>query len=225
MCLQHPMIKAVIFDMDGVIIDSEPFHWEVNRRIFSLLGIDVSEKEYCRYIGVSNTSMWTDIRRGRGLRQSVEELVEMQVNGNIDFMKNERVDPVGGVIDLIAGLKKAGLLLAVASSSPYRIIEMVLEKFVLRRYFDGIVSGEDFENGKPAPDIFLAAAVLLKVTPDQCVVIEDATHGVEAAKAARMKCIGFHNIHSPGQKLGKADMVIDDFTAIGVSDVLSLAET
>jgi beta-phosphoglucomutase family hydrolase len=216
------MIKAVIFDMDGVIIDSEPFHWEVNKRIFAALGIDVSEEEYCRYIGVSNTNMWTAIQRSRGLRQSVEELVRMQVNGNIDFMRNERVDPVEGVIDLIAGLDHAGLLLGIASSSPYRIIEMVIEKFDLRRYFDGIVSGEDFKNGKPAPDIFLAAAALLKVSPGQCVVIEDATHGVEAAKAARMKCIGFKNIHSPGQKLEKADMIIDDFKAVGVHEVLSV---
>jgi HAD superfamily hydrolase (TIGR01509 family) len=166
--------------------------------------------------------MWTAIQRSRGLRQSVEELVRMQVNGNIDFMRNERVDPVEGVIDLIAGLDHAGLLLGIASSSPYRIIEMVIEKFDLRRYFDGIVSGEDFKNGKPAPDIFLAAAALLKVSPGQCVVIEDATHGVEAAKAARMKCIGFKNIHSPGQKLEKADMIIDDFKAVGVHEVLSV---
>jgi beta-phosphoglucomutase family hydrolase len=216
------MVKAVIFDMDGVIIDSEPFHWEVNKRIFTSLGIDVSEEEYCRYIGVSNTNMWTSIRRGHGLGQSVEELVQMQVNGNIDFMKRERVDPVEGVIDLIAGLKYAGLLLGIASSSPYRIIEMVLEKFNLRGFFDGMVSGEDFKNGKPAPDIFLAAAEMLKVSPEQCVVIEDATHGVEAAKAAGMKCIGFKNTHSPGQRLEKADMIVDDFKSIGVRDIFSL---
>jgi HAD superfamily hydrolase (TIGR01509 family) len=217
------MIKAVIFDMDGVIIDSEPFHWEVNKRIFKSLGIDVSDEEYYRYIGVSNTNMWTAIRHGHGLRQSVGELVEMQVNGNVEFMKRERVDPVDGVIALIVALKEAGLLLGIASSSPHRIIELVLEKFSLRRYFNGVVSGEDFKNGKPAPDIFLAAAAMLKVSPGECVVIEDATHGVEAAKAARMKCIGFKNIHSPGQKLGKADMIVDDFKVLGASDVLSLA--
>jgi HAD superfamily hydrolase (TIGR01509 family) len=216
------MVKAVIFDMDGVIIDSEPFHWEVNKRIFKSMGIDVSEEEYHRYIGVSNTNMWTALRRSHGLRQSVGQLVAMQVRGNIDFMKKEHVNPVDGVIDLIIGLKKAGLLLGLASSSPHQIIAMVLDKFNIRSFFDAVVSGEDFENGKPAPDIFLAAASMLSVLPEQCVVIEDATHGVEAAKAARMKCIGFSNIHSPGQDLGKADVVIDGLTVIGVSDVLSL---
>ena len=219
------MVKAVLFDMDGVIVDSEPFHWEVNRRIFKTLGINVSDEEYCRYIGVSNAAMWTSIKRNHGLAQAVGQLVEMQVSGNIDFMKNERVDPVEGVIDLVVGLKMKGLLLAVASSSPNRIIEMVLEKFDLRRFFDGIVSGEDVKNGKPAPDIFLAAAAMLKVLPEWCVVIEDATHGVEAAKAAGMKCIGLRSIHSPGQQLGKADLVVSDLKALAVSDVLSLASS
>ncbi len=216
------MLKAVIFDMDGVIIDSEPFHYEVNKRIFASLGIEVSEEEYRGYIGVSNTNMWSAIRLKHGLGYTVKELASMQVAGNIAFMEKERVDSVPGVLDLINGLKKEGFILGLASSSPYLIIDMVLDRFNIRPAFDGVVSGEDFKNGKPAPDIFLKTAELLDVSPGQCLVIEDATHGVRAAKSAGMKCIGFLNPNSPGQDLAPADMVVGDLTAVGVREIRSM---
>jgi HAD superfamily hydrolase (TIGR01509 family) len=217
------MLKAVILDMDGVIIDSEPFHREVCRRIFKSLGIDVPEEEYFRYIGVSNTNMWTAIKRTYRLNQSVNKLVAMQVFGNMEFMKKERVDPVDGIFELLSGLQEAGFLIGLASSSPHQIIEMVLDAFNIKQYFDCVVSGADFENGKPAPDIFLKAAAMLNVLPEQCVVVEDATHGVHAAKAARMKCIGFINVNSAGQDLCKADLIIHDLKALDIHNVLSLA--
>jgi beta-phosphoglucomutase family hydrolase len=217
------MIQAVIFDMDGVIIDSEPFHYEVNKRIFASLGIEVSEDEYRGYIGVSNTNMWTSIKSKHGLRHSVNELTAMQVNGNIEFMEKERIDPVEGVRELLSALKNEGFRIGLASSSPYKIIEMVLHRFNIGRFFDSVVSGEDFTNGKPAPDIFLHAAKLLGVSAAQCVVIEDAMHGVHAAKAAGMKCIGFANANSPGQDLGRADMVVGDLASIGIGRMRQLA--
>jgi HAD superfamily hydrolase (TIGR01509 family) len=214
------MPRAVIFDMDGVIIDSEPFHWEVNNRLFKSLEIHVSDEEYRRYIGVSNIAMWTAIKRNHGLPQSVKELAALQVKGNIDFMQTEHVDPVDGVIDLLAGLKNAGALIALASSSPYQIIGMVLDMFNIEKLFDVVVSGEDFEKGKPSPDIFLKTAAMLGVLPGQCIVIEDATHGVHAAKAAGMKCIGFANANSPGQDLSKADLIVGDFRALSIERLL-----
>ena len=216
------MLKAVIFDMDGVIIDSEPFHWEVNKRLFKSLGIEISEEEYRHYIGVSNTTMWGAIKRKHGLLQSVKELAALQVEGNIDFMKSERVDPVDGVIDLLSNLKKAGALIALASSSPYQIIGMVLDRFNIKRFFNSVVSGEDFERGKPSPDIFLKTAAMLGVLPVQCIVIEDATHGVHAARAAGMKCIGFANANSPGQDLSQADKIVYDFRSLGIDEMLSM---
>jgi beta-phosphoglucomutase family hydrolase len=215
------VVGAVIFDMDGVIIDSEPFHFEVNKRLFAALGITVSTGEYEGFIGVSNTAMWTAIKAKHGLVQSVKDLVALQVDGNIDFMNSGRVDCVPGVLDLINGLKKERFLLGLASSSPYTIIEMVLNRFGIRSVFDCVVSGEDFKNGKPAPDIFLKTAQVLNVPPAQCVVIEDATHGVQAAKAAGMKCIGFNNPNSPGQDLAPADMVVGDLKELSVQRIRS----
>jgi HAD superfamily hydrolase (TIGR01509 family) len=218
------MLKAVIFDMDGVIIDSEPFHWEVNKKNFYTLGIEVPEKEYENYIGVSNVNMWTEIKKKHGLLQPVEQLVNMQVSGNIDFMKRERFDPIDGVIDFIVELKSRNTALAIASSSPNIIIGMVLNGFGIKKYFDVIVSGEDFENGKPAPDIFLKAASLLKISPEQCIVIEDSTHGVDAARAAGMKCLGFSNKNSLNQDLKNADSVFKTFRDLSVKAILRLDE-
>ena len=216
------MFKAAIFDMDGVIIDSEPFHWDVNKRIFSELGIKVSKGEYRRYIGSSNTNMWTDLKKRYGLSQPLEALVNMQGSGNIDFLRENSFDPIPGISELIQDLKKNGIAVGLASSSPHIAIDIVLKKFAFESYFSAVVSGEDFKNSKPAPDIFLKAALLLQTPPDECVVIEDASHGVAAAKAAGMKCVGFANKNSWGQDLSGADLIIDDLRKLNVERIRTL---
>ena len=152
------MLKAVIFDMDGVIIDSEPFHWEVNKKIFAGLGISVSFSDYKKYIGTSNTNMWADLKARFGLPQPVEDLVQMQVNGNIDFLRENKFGPIEGIPGLLSDLKKNNIAIGLASSSPSIAIDIVLKKFAVENYFSVTVSGEDFKKSKPAPDIFLRTA-------------------------------------------------------------------
>jgi beta-phosphoglucomutase family hydrolase len=217
------MLKAVIFDMDGVIIDSEPFHWKVNKKIFRDLDIRVSVEEYQNYIGVSNTDMWTDLKKKFRLPHAVDQLVAMQVGGNVEFMEQEHFEPIDGVVALIRNLEKNAVAMALASSSPHKIITMVLDKFAIKSSFSIIVSGEDFKKGKPAPDIFLKAAELLFVSPKDCVVIEDAAHGVAAAKAAGMKCVGFANGNSGNQDLGKADLIVSALNALTLENITALA--
>jgi len=216
------MFKAAIFDMDGVIIDSEPFHWDVNKKIFSDLGIKVSQGEYRRYIGSSNTNMWTDLKKRYGLSQPLEALVNMQGSGNIDFLRENPFDPIPGISELIQDLKKNGKAIGLASSSPHVAIDIVLKKFAFESYFSVVVSGEDFKNSKPAPDIFLKAARLLNMPADECVVIEDASHGVAAAKAAGMKCVGFENKNSWGQDLSGADLIVDDIKKLNTQRIQTL---
>jgi beta-phosphoglucomutase-like phosphatase (HAD superfamily) len=216
------MLKAVIFDMDGVIIDSEPFHWDVNKKIFNDLGIGVSQDEYRQYIGSSNTNMWTDLKKRYGLYPPLEALVSMQGSGNIDFLRENKFGPITGITELLFDLKKNDIDIGLASSSPHAAIEIVLKKFAFESYFSVVVSGEDFKNSKPAPDIFLKAALLLQISPDKCVVIEDAAHGVAAAKAAGMKCVGFANKNSWGQDLSRADLIVDDIRMLNVNRIRAL---
>ena len=216
------MLKAVIFDMDGVIIDSEPFHWEVNKKIFKILGLRVSKKDYKKYIGTSNTNMWTDLKSQYHLPQSLKKLVDMQGSGNVDFLRENQFGPIEGITELLFDLKKNNIVIALASSSPSIAIHLVLKKFNFKNFFSVVVSGEDFKKSKPAPDIFLKTAKLMHALPARCVVIEDSTHGVFAARAAGMKSIGFANKNSWDQDLSQADLIVDDIRKLNVERIRAL---
>jgi beta-phosphoglucomutase family hydrolase len=206
------MTQCVIFDMDGVIIDSEPIHQECEKRIFSLLRITVSDEEHNALIGATDETMWSGLGKRHNLPLSVEEAIRLKKSIYLEYLMRETsVEPLPGVVQLIVNLNKHGFLLAVASSSPHEQIDFILKKFELKRYFYAIVSGEDVGAGKPHPEIFLKAADMLGVTSDSCVVIEDSHNGVTAAKRAGMKCIGFMNPNSGNQDLSKADKLIHSF--------------
>lgn len=216
------MFKAVIFDMDGVIIDSEPAHYEVNKIIFNNLNITVSDSEYSKFIGVSNPVMWKVLKERHGLQQSVEELVINQTNANLDYIRNSNEKPIPGVISLLKEIKSYGLSIGLASSSPLEGINLVLDKFDIRNYFSSVISGENLKRGKPYPDIFLDTAKSMEVNPSECIVIEDSKHGVRAAKAAGMKCIGFRNANSGNQDLSIADLIVDSLEELNLSILRNL---
>lgn len=216
------MLKAVIFDMDGVIIDSEPFHWQVNQKIFSDLGIGVSALDYQKYIGSSNTNMWTELKARFGLPQPLEDLVEIQGAGNIKFLKENYFGPIEGIAELLLDLKKNEVAIGLASSSPLAAINIVVDKFAFQTFFSATVSGEDFKKSKPAPDIFLKTAQLLRVLPKQCAVIEDSTNGIAAARAAAMMAIGFANKNSWAQDLSQADLIVDNIKKLDFEKIRAL---
>jgi len=208
--------------MDGVLIDSEPFHLIINKRIFGELGINVSVKEYQTFIGTTHEYMWSSLKEKYGLPQSVAELVHMQASGITEYLKNEKVEAIKGVIDLLYLIKKENIKTGIASSSPKEVIELVINKLGISNYFRAIVSGEDLEKVKPAPDIFLEAARLLDTEPLNCVVIEDSEKGIKAAKAAGMKCVGFQNYNTGDQDLNKADLIVDEYNSLKISTLRDL---
>ncbi|NLW08758.1 MAG: HAD family hydrolase [Firmicutes bacterium] len=200
------MIKAFIFDMDGVIVDSEPLHFEVNRRIMRDFGLEFSDEFFHAYVGITNEQMWADLIERYSLNTTIEELQKK------DFLLKKEVfrdlQPIKGIPELLANLKKDGIAIGLASSSEKAFIEMVLEELGIRGYFQAVVSGEEVERSKPEPEIFLRAAELLNVDPADCLVLEDSRHGVEAAKRAGMKCIGYQNPNSGPQDLSRADKIV-----------------
>ena len=210
------MFKAMIFDMDGVIIDSEPFHEEVNLNIFKELGINAGSEECRKYIGSSHTEMWSTIKKNFLLPHSVEDLVNMQVTGNLDYLKHNDFDPIPGIMTLLEELKINNILTGVASSAAMESIEIVAEKLDIKKFFDVLVSGEHMEKSKPDPQIFLHTAKILKVEPENCLVIEDAQKGVMASKRAGMKCVGFKNPNSGNQDLSLADLIIEKIEELNV---------
>ncbi len=202
------MIKAVIFDMDGVIVDSEPIHYRLNQELFQKLQLNITEEEYRTFVGVTDWDMWSAIKARHRRPETVEELLSMHREHSRAEMEKFDLEPIPGIPELLKRLKAARLKLAIASSAPVDWIMVVVRKCGLESYFDVLVSGEHVAHGKPAPDIFLLAAEKLGVSPDECLVIEDAERGVQAAKAAGMQCVGYQNPHSYAQDLSLADRII-----------------
>lgn len=217
-------LKGVIFDMDGVIVDSEPLHYEAESRIFARLGITVPGAMRNSFIGMSGAGMWRTVRDEFTLAQSVGELLEIDRKLRLEFFSGlDRLDPVAGALDLLKEISGSGLKTALASSSSPDLIDIILDRLDARRYFGAVISGDTVPRGKPAPDIFLRALELIGARAGSCVVIEDSRNGVIAAKAAGLRCVAYRNPNSPGQDLSAADMIIDDFRTLSVRGLRALA--
>ncbi|MGM0641246.1 MAG: HAD family hydrolase [Thermotogota bacterium] len=217
------MLEAVIFDMDGVIINSEPLHYKANQDLFDKLGFSVPSTEYSNYIGISNEKMWEDLKSKYDLNEELEDLTEKQKKHTHQYIQeNMNGAEIPGIKKILEELKDMNIKTAIASSSSKDLIETVIKGFDLCEYFDVLVSGEEVKNGKPNPDIFLLASDKLKVNIKNCVIIEDSTNGVKAAKKSGAKCIGFNNPDSPGQSLKKADIIINKFDILNYDLIISL---
>lgn len=217
------MIKAVIFDMDGVIIDSEPVYHRVEKKLFKRLGIKISEDEHYSFVGMSMDLIWENILEKNKLKLNKEELIKLHTDNMIgSFQNEEKLTPLPNLVEFIEKLIDNNFKIALASSSSRILIDIILKKLEIKNFFEVIVSGEDVENGKPFPDIFLLTAKHLGCKPSECIVIEDSKNGVSAAKKANMKCIGFKNSNSGMQDLSAADMIIGNFSALDVKDIRSL---
>lgn len=215
-------MNAVIFDMDGVIIDSEPIHFDVDIKTMDYFGFSISSKELEKYVGMTNPEMWLLIKTEYNLIQPVDEIINYQLENKISILRGLDISPIEGIKELLFQLKTHAIPVGIASSSPRRFIKEVLKKFDLVDYFTCIVSGEEVPRGKPAPDVYIEAAKQLGVNAEKCVVIEDSRNGVIAAKNASMKCIGYKNINSGNQNLSQADIIVDSIKEINIRDILQL---
>ena len=161
------MIEAVIFDMDGVIIDSEPMHKDVNFELFKEYGINMTFDEYNTFIGMSNKDYWATVKNKYNLKQSISELGNADAKRNLTHLKSSNAKPISGIVPLLKTLKEKGIKIGLASSSPLELIFAVIEKLEIKSFFDSVNSGQDLQNGKPAPDIFLKSAGELGVNPEK----------------------------------------------------------
>lgn len=198
-------ITTVIFDMDGVITDSEIVHYRSLLKVLAEYGKAIDYDSYARFVGSTNEYMWNTIIAEQSLDADAEELTKKSFSYTDEEIAQNGHPPVKGAAELIKELFKRGYTLAVASSSPMTSIEKVTEYFGVRSCFEKLVTGEDVKNPKPAPDVFLKAALQLDKKPEECLVIEDSENGVNAAVAAGMMCIGLINPSSGRQDLSNAD--------------------
>lgn len=208
------LLKAVIFDMDGVIIDSEPLHAKAAVLALKQYNLDITE-EYCTpFIGSTTKHMCETIVQQFSLDVSAEELTETNNRMKESLARIKGYPPVPYVKELIKDLHSNGLRLLIASSSPRSAIEFVLESLDLHPYFEGYISGMDIKRPKPAPDIFLKAVKQLGLTIDDCIIIEDSSNGVNAACNANIPCIALLNPNSGIQDLSKANFLVESFEEV-----------
>jgi len=216
---EERMTKAVLWDLDGVLVDTAPFHFEAWQELFQSLGKGFADADFRRTFGLRNDAILGDIlgelapaEVGR-LAQKKEELYREKIEG--------RVTAIPGAMGLLRRLQQRGRKSAIVSSTTRENVRVVLGSLGLEGVFEAVVAEEDAPRGKPDPQGFLVAAQKLGVEAEECVVIEDAPGGVEAAKRAGMRCIGV-TTSRPREALAGADLVVDRLEEAGVYSFLGI---
>ena len=201
-------MNYIIFDMDGVLLDSEPMHQEIIYETFQLEGIPFDKAYIQTLTGMSAFPMWEKVKRDAQRSESVEELIKFHRDYFFKRLPEVKVPLVPHVKDVLEKFKNEGKHLSLAYSSGRKLIDIFTQQTNIAHYFEVIMSGDDVKYSKPNPEIFLKVAQWYGLPATQFTVIEDSANGVKAAKSAGMQCVGFQNPLSGGQDLSQADSVI-----------------
>lgn len=211
--------RGVIWDLDGVILDSAEQHWHSWRALAAETQTTFTEADFRQTFGMRNADIIPRYWRVHGAAE-IARLADRKEALYRDLLRTS-ARPLPGAMALLQSLHDAGWQQALGSSAPMENIRLILELLDLHTVLDAVVSGEDTPQGKPAPDIFLAAARAIGLAPVNCVVIEDAVAGVQAARAGGMRCIAVTNGH-PNRALEIADLVVPSLTAVTVAQIAAL---
>ena len=212
--------KAVIWDMDGVIADTAPYHFKAWHEVFHKRGVEFTEADFRNHFGQRNDTI---IRSAFGGKISESEVDAIAREKEQTFRKvvRQNIKAHPGAVELIRSLRELGFKVALASSAPIENIRLVTQGLGITDYFHSIVTGRDVAEGKPSPQGFLLAAEKLGVEPEQCIVIEDAVAGVTACKRAGMYCIAVTNTH-PRERLAEADLIVDSLEEVAADSLAGL---
>ncbi len=203
-------MQAIIFDVDGVLVDSNPAHFRAFHQLAAEQGWTVTDAQLRTTFGMHNQSIMPMLA-GRPLSDTQWRALADHKEGLYRALARDHLAAIDGAVDLVRACHGAGLLLAVGSSGPRANVELALATLGIRALFGAVITGDDVRQGKPDPEIFLAAASTLGVDPGRCVVVEDAPQGVEAARAAGMRVVAV-TTSRPRADLHRAHLVVDSLT-------------
>lgn len=218
------MISTVLFDMDGVIINSEPTHQQLEFEMFAELGLHITKEEHKAYVGTSSNDMWTKIGERHPLNKNPQELLLYGREKYWKSLDDGKVPLVKGVMELIDYFKRNKYKIHVASSATRPTVDKVMEYFNLGDFFKFRIGGDEVKKSKPDPEIFLKSAKQSNSNPENCLVIEDSRNGLKAAKAAGMYCIGYANPGTGSQDLSIADLVVHSLEEITPAAISSISK-
>ncbi|MCH5267358.1 MAG: GNAT family N-acetyltransferase [Lachnospiraceae bacterium] len=208
------MLRAIIFDMDGVLVDSEPQHGKASLEVLKRYGINADMEYHEQFIGSSTANMAKQVVEEHHLSVTPEQLLEELNQAKRAIHRKEGYIPLPGIQEMIPLLTQAGIKLAIASSSNPTEIETALKSIHLKKYFDKLISSSHTKHPKPAPDIYELALKELGINASEAIVVEDSENGVASAKAAGLPCVGYVNPHSGKQDLSEADVLLESFEGI-----------
>lgn len=210
---------AIIFDMDGVIVNSEPIHRRVERAIFEELRLPVPDEEHESYLGTSSPDMFAAVAAAHpiewnALNRSVSQVVELERRRYREALRHGDVPLVSGSVQAMHAAADRGFAVGIASSAPREQIADVIRLTDTDGIIQCVKSADDVAHSKPDPEIYLATAACLGVPPDRCWVVEDSSHGVAAAITAGMRCIAYRNPNSGAPDLSAAEIVLDSMEEV-----------
>ena len=214
------MLKAIIFDMDGVLVNSEPLHRKAYFNMFEEFNLNVSNSLYESFTGKSTSAICKELCEIFDLSISHEKLMfSKRKHFKTIFDNDPEFRMIDGALSLIKNYFYHNLTLILASSASMTNINRIFKKFDLDKFFKAKISGADLKESKPNPEIFIKAAKLSGFSKSECIVIEDSTNGIIAAKSAEIFCIGFNSPNSKNQNYNEADLITNDLNEIMFSKI------
>lgn len=214
------MKAAVIFDMDGVIVDNDVYHFQAWGDLCRNYGLNVSMDEVRSWFGNTNPMILKNLFGNSINEIQIEKLGQEKEKIYRDIYQ-EDIKPVPGLASFLDNLKEAGFIIAIATSAPTANVDFVLENTGIRCYFNKIIDASMILEGKPSPEIYLKAAEVLELPVSNCIVFEDSFHGIESAGKAGMKVIGVATTH-PKEKLKGTIKNISDFNEMNALEIIRL---
>lgn len=217
------MIKAVIFDMDGLMIETEHLQSKAFEGVLEGYGKApiLNQDGIVQQVGWTTKRMWLLFKDKYKLDEDVEVLIDKKQDKYLELLEKQIIAK-DGLLKLLKLLKEHEIKIAVASSSVLSHIKLIVSKLNIKQYFNALISGEDLKRSKPYPDIFLKTAQELGVKPKECVVLEDAGVGILAGKRAGMKVIAVPNRYTKSHDFSKADLVLDSLEDINWSIISNI---